>query len=37
MEIMETRIDTSSEEYKENYQAMQALVLDLRKELEKCH
>jgi acetyl-CoA carboxylase carboxyltransferase component len=36
MEIMETRIDTSSEEYKENYQAMQALVLDLRKELENA-
>ncbi len=34
MEVIETRIDTSSEEYKENYQAMQALVVDLRKELE---
>ncbi|MBW2169717.1 MAG: methylcrotonoyl-CoA carboxylase, partial [Deltaproteobacteria bacterium] len=34
MEVIETKIDTSSEEYKENYQAMQALVLDLRKELE---
>jgi acetyl-CoA carboxylase carboxyltransferase component len=34
MEVIETRIDTSSEEYKENYQAMQALILDLRKGLE---
>jgi acetyl-CoA carboxylase carboxyltransferase component len=34
MEVIETIIDTSSEEYKENYQAMQALILDLRKELE---
>ena len=34
MEVIETRVDTSSEEYKENYQAMKALVEDLRKELE---
>ncbi len=34
MDIIETSIDTSSEEYKENYRAMEALVADLRKELE---
>ncbi|UCF82482.1 MAG: methylcrotonoyl-CoA carboxylase [Desulfobacteraceae bacterium] len=34
MEVVETRVDTSSEEYKENYQVMKALVEDLRKELE---
>jgi acetyl-CoA carboxylase carboxyltransferase component len=34
MEVIETRVDTSSEEYKENYQVMKALVEDLRKELE---
>jgi len=34
MEVIETRIDTSKQEYKENYQAMEALVADLRKELE---
>jgi acetyl-CoA carboxylase carboxyltransferase component len=34
MEIIETKVDTSSEEYRENYQAMDAMVTDLRKELE---
>ncbi len=34
MEVIETKIDTSSEEYKENYRVMQALVADLKKELE---
>ncbi len=34
MEVIETRVDTSSEEYKENYQVMKALVENLRKELE---
>jgi acetyl-CoA carboxylase carboxyltransferase component len=34
MEIIETKVDTSSEEYQENYQAMDAMVADLRKELE---
>ena len=34
MEVIETRLDTSSEEYKENYQVMESLVEDLGKELE---
>ena len=34
MEIIETNVNTSSEEYRENYQAMDAMVADLRKELE---
>lgn len=34
MELIETRIDTSSQEYLENYQAMEALVKDLKRELE---
>ncbi|MFH1349849.1 MAG: carboxyl transferase domain-containing protein [Pseudomonadota bacterium] len=34
MEVIETRIDTSSEEYKENYQGMVALVGELKGELE---
>ncbi len=34
MEVIETTIDTSSQEYRENYQAMEGLVADLRKELE---
>jgi 3-methylcrotonyl-CoA carboxylase beta subunit len=34
MEIIETKVNTSSEEYRENYQAMDAMVADLRKELE---
>jgi acetyl-CoA carboxylase carboxyltransferase component len=34
MEIIETNIDTASEEYKENRRIMEALVADLRKELE---
>ncbi|MFH1930605.1 MAG: carboxyl transferase domain-containing protein [Pseudomonadota bacterium] len=34
MEVIETRVDTSSEEYKENYKVMKALVDDLGKELE---
>lgn len=34
MEVIETKIDTSSEEYRENYRVMEALVEDLRKELE---
>jgi acetyl-CoA carboxylase carboxyltransferase component len=34
MEVIETKIDTSSKEYHENYQAMEAMVADLRKELE---
>jgi 3-methylcrotonyl-CoA carboxylase beta subunit len=34
MEVIETRIDTSSEDYKENYDAMQALVEDLENKLE---
>jgi acetyl-CoA carboxylase carboxyltransferase component len=36
MEVIETRIDTSSQDYKENYDTMQALVDDLEKELEKA-
>lgn len=34
MELIETGIDTSSQEYLENYQAMEALVKDLKGELE---
>ncbi len=34
MEVIETRIDTSSEDYKENYEAMQDLVEDLENKLE---
>jgi acetyl-CoA carboxylase carboxyltransferase component len=34
MEVVETRIDTSDQEYCENYQAMEAMVADLGKELE---
>ena len=34
MEVIESRVDTSSEEYRENYQVMEALVGNLRKELE---
>jgi acetyl-CoA carboxylase carboxyltransferase component len=36
MEVIETRIDTSTKDYKENYDTMQALVEDLQKELEKA-
>ncbi len=36
MEVIETRIDTSTEEYRENYRVMEALVEDLKKELEKA-
>jgi acetyl-CoA carboxylase carboxyltransferase component len=34
MEVIETRIDTASEEYRENYRQMESLVSDLGKELE---
>lgn len=34
MDVIESRIDTSSQEYRENYQDMETLVADLRKELE---
>jgi len=34
MEVIETRIDTSSEDYKENYETMQTLVEDLENKLE---
>jgi len=34
MEIIETKVNTKSEEYRENYQAMDAMVAGLRKELE---
>jgi acetyl-CoA carboxylase carboxyltransferase component len=33
MEVLETRIDTNSEEYKRNYEAMDAMVRDLENEL----
>jgi acetyl-CoA carboxylase carboxyltransferase component len=36
MDILETGIDTSDREYRENYAAMEALVADLRKELERA-
>jgi acetyl-CoA carboxylase carboxyltransferase component len=34
MPVIETRIDTSSREYKENYRAMEARVTELQKEME---
>lgn len=36
MDIIETKIDTKSDEYKKNYEAMEALVSDLKKELKKA-
>ncbi len=36
MSIIETRIDTQSDQYQENYKANSALVADLRSELEKA-
>ena len=36
MEVIETRIDRNSEEYKTNYEAMKALVDDLKAELKKA-
>jgi acetyl-CoA carboxylase carboxyltransferase component len=33
---LETRIDTNSEEYRKNYEAMEALVADLKAELKKA-
>jgi acetyl-CoA carboxylase carboxyltransferase component len=36
MEVIETRIDTSSDEFKQNQEAMLALVEDLRAELKKA-
>ena len=36
MDVIETRIDKDSEEYKANYAAMEALVTDLKQELKKA-
>jgi acetyl-CoA carboxylase carboxyltransferase component len=36
MDVIETRIDTNSEEYKKNYEAMDTLVTDLKAELKKA-
>ena len=36
MDIIETKIDTKSDGYKKNYEAMEALVSDLKKELKKA-
>jgi len=36
MDVIETHIDTNSEEYRKNYEAMEALVADLKKELKKA-
>jgi acetyl-CoA carboxylase carboxyltransferase component len=36
MEVIETRIDTASDEYKANYEAMEKLVTDLKAELKKA-
>ncbi len=36
MDVIETRIDTNSQEYRENYEAMEALVEDLGKELKRA-
>ena len=34
MQVIETKIDLSSQDYLDNYRAMEAMVEDLRKELE---
>jgi acetyl-CoA carboxylase carboxyltransferase component len=36
MEVIDSRIDTKSKEYRENYSRMETLVADLREELEKA-
>ena len=36
MDVIETRIDTKSEEYRKNFEAMEALVADLKQELKKA-
>ncbi len=36
MDVMKTRVDTRSEEYRENFAAMRALVEELRRELERA-
>ena len=36
MDVIETRIDTKSEEYRKNFEAMEALVTDLKQELKKA-
>lgn len=36
MDIIETKIDTNSKEYREKYEAMESLVADLKKELKKA-
>ena len=36
MNVIETRIDTSSEEYRKNYEAMEGLVQDLNSELKRA-
>jgi len=36
MNVIETRVDTRSEEYRKNYEAMEALVEDLHSELKKA-
>ncbi len=37
MPVIESNIDTQSDEYKQNYASMEALVADLQKELKKAH
>jgi 3-methylcrotonyl-CoA carboxylase beta subunit len=36
MDAIETRVDTSSEEYRRNFEAMQRLVEEVRRELERA-
>ena len=36
MEIIESRIDTSSSDYKANYEAMEKMVAELKAELKKA-
>ncbi|HON96553.1 MAG TPA: carboxyl transferase domain-containing protein, partial [Deltaproteobacteria bacterium] len=36
MDVIETRIDTNSDEYKRNFEAMELLVADLKEELRKA-
>lgn len=36
MQVIETRVDTSSDEFKQNQESMQALVADLKAELHRA-
>ena len=36
MDVIETRIDTASDQYRKNFEAMESLVADLKQELHKA-